>query len=149
MDYDTIFLLLNLSVVPGWLLLAVLPGSKATRLLVHTGLYPIGLGLFYIVTLSMSMFFGMGPDGADMTSADGVGRLFAHPLGVVIGWAHYLVFDLFVGAWEARDAKRRGLSHWALVPCLVLTFAFGPVGLLLYLVVRKLTGKGGFSLAEA
>ena len=47
-----------------------------------------------------------------------------------------LVFDLFVGAWEARDAKRQGIPHLALVPCLLATLMFGPAGLLAYLALR-------------
>jgi hypothetical protein len=54
----------------------------------------------------------------------------------VAGWIHYLIFDLFVGAWEARDARRRGVPHLLLVPCLLATLMIGPVGLLLYVLVR-------------
>ena len=35
-----------------------------------------------------------------------------------------------------RDAQRLGIPHLLVVPCLVLTFLFGPVGLLLYGIVR-------------
>jgi hypothetical protein len=52
------------------------------------------------------------------------------------GWIHYLLFDLFVGAWEVRDAVRRDVPHWLVVPCLILTLILGPIGLLLYVVVR-------------
>ena len=52
------------------------------------------------------------------------------------GWVHYLAFDLLVGAWEARTARREALPHPVLLPCLALTFLFGPLGLLLFLSVR-------------
>ena len=54
---------------------------------------------------------------------------------------HYLAFDLLVGSWEARDARSRGVPHWALLPCLALTFLFGPAGWLLYLGVRSAAGR--------
>ncbi|MCA8902235.1 MAG: DUF4281 domain-containing protein [Hyphomonas sp.] len=149
MTYETVYTLINLAVMPAWLLLAILPRSTITRTVVHSGLYPLGLGVFYIVTLSMNMFFGMGAEGGTFTSAAGVSQLFSHPLGILVGWSHYLVFDLFTGAWEARDAQRRGVPHWMLVPCLFFTLMFGPVGLLLYLAVRLASGKGGWSLMEA
>jgi len=63
--------------------------------------------------------------------------------------SNYLLFDLFVGAWIARDAKRRGFSHALLIPCLFFTFMAGPFGLLLYVLFRKVTGKGGWTLFEA
>lgn len=37
-----------------------------------------------------------------------------------------------------RDARRVGVHHLLLVPCLALTFLLGPVGLLLYLTLRTL-----------
>jgi len=69
-------------------------------------------------------------------------------LGIFVGWVHYLLFDLFVGAWEARDAQRRGVSHGLLIPCLILTYMAGPFGLLLYVVLRAATKKGGWQLLE-
>ena len=149
MTYEILYTLISLSVMPAWLLLAVLPQSNITKTLVHSGLYPLGLGIFYIVTLSMTLVFGMGAEGGNFTSAAGVSTLFSHPLGILVGWSHYLVFDLFVGSWQARDARRRGVPHLALVPCLFFTLMLGPVGLVLYLIIRKLTGKGGWSLVEA
>jgi hypothetical protein len=61
---------------------------------------------------------------------------FSAPQIVVAGWIHYLIFDLFIGAWESRDALRRGVPHWLVVPCLLATLMVGPVGLLLYVLLR-------------
>ncbi|MEZ5954040.1 MAG: ABA4-like family protein [Hyphomonas sp.] len=149
MTYESFYTLINLAVVPAWLMLLLLPRAAMTRAMVHSGLYPLGLGAFYIVVLSLGMFGGYHAEGSGFTTASAVSTAFSHPMGVLIGWSHYLVFDLFVGAWEARDARRRGLSHWLVAPSLVVTFLFGPVGLLLYLIVRAASGKGGWSLAEA
>jgi len=62
---------------------------------------------------------------------------FGNPYVLTAGWIHYLAFDLFIGCWELRDSQRHGIAHWLVVPCLVLTFALGPVGLGLYLVLRS------------
>ena len=75
-------------------------------------------------------------------------KTFSAETAVVAGWAHYLVFDMFVGSWEARDAQRIGLHHLFVLPCLVMTFLVGPIGLVLYLMVRGLSGKAGTSLFE-
>jgi hypothetical protein len=76
-----------------------------------------------------------GAEGG-FSSLEDVRRLFADPYLLLAGWVHYLAFDLFVGAWEVRDAQRLGIPHLLVVPCLVLTFLFGPAGLLLYGIVR-------------
>ena len=95
------------------------------------------------------LFFGKAPSGASFSSLAGVMAFFTSPVAATAGWIHYLVFDLFIGAWETRDAHARGLSHLAVIPCLILTLLFGPAGFLLYLGVRAATGKGGFLLERA
>ena len=62
----------------------------------------------------------------------GVALLFSNPWLLLAGWMHYLAFDLLVGSWEVRDARERGIPHLLVVPCLLLTFMFGPAGWLLY-----------------
>lgn len=74
-------------------------------------------------------------DGGFGALAD-VAGLFESPYLLLAGWVHFLAFDLFVGAWEVRDARRIGIAHLLVMPCLVLTFMLGPVGLLLYLGLR-------------
>lgn len=148
MSYDLLFSLINASVMPAWLLLIFAPQWQVTEKIVHSMLYPLLLGAVYALCMVFA-YMGHGAQGGSFTSIDGVRTLFSSDVGMVIGWAHYLVFDLFVGAWEARDARRRGFSHWLLIPCLLLTFMLGPIGLFLYLILRKLTGKGGWSLAES
>ena len=137
MSDEQLFLLANSSVLPAWGLLAVAPRWRWTRRLVHSALYPALLGVAY--TLG---FLAVGPgndsaaEGAGMGSLAGISAAFANPRMLLVGWVHYLAFDLFVGAWEARDAQQHGVPHWLLVPCLVLTLMAGPMGLLLYLAIR-------------
>ena len=62
--------------------------------------------------------------------------LFQSPTAVLGGWIHYLVFDLFIGAWIVRDANRQGINHWITTPFLFVTLMAGPAGLMLYLLLR-------------
>jgi hypothetical protein len=70
-----------------------------------------------------------------------VKALFTQDRAVLAGWVHYLAFDLFIGCWEVLDAQERGIAHLIVVPCLILTFMFGPAGLLLYVGLRAATGR--------
>jgi hypothetical protein len=148
MTPETIFAIANNGILVFWLLLIVAPGWRGTQILVHSLAVPVILGLTYIWLLSTAVFGGHAPPGASFFSLAGVQALFSSPLALTAGWIHYLVFDLFIGAWEARDARRRGFPHLVLIPCLVVTLMVGPVGLMLYLVLRAAFGKGGFFLAE-
>jgi len=137
MSDEQLFLLANYSVMPAWLLLAVAPRWAWTQRLVHSALYPALLGVAYTAghLLAGPSSRGAG-ENASVTSLAGISAAFANPRTLLVGWVHYLVFDLFVGAWEARDAQRHRVPHWLLVPCLLLTFLAGPMGLLLYLAIR-------------
>ena len=134
MNAETIFSAANLTAMLGWILLAVAPRWRWTRALVISGaILPLVLSAAYLVLIVL--FFGRSEGG--FGSLAGVMLLFTNKYAVLAGWIHYLAFDLFVGAWEVRDAQARGISHWLVVPCLFLTFLLGPIGFLLYHVIRR------------
>ena len=133
MDAQTLFLIGNYSVIPAWLLLMVAPKWIWTRKLIFHAWIPLLLGSVYIYCFIMAR---PAPEGGGFGSLDAVQILFAHPYTALAGWIHYLAFDLFVGAWEVRDAQRRGINHLWVVPCLLFTLMAGPAGLLLYLCIR-------------
>ena len=118
-------------------MLVFLPRWRWSARLVSSVLVPALLGGLYLLLIVRS--FGSG-DGGFGSLAE-VRALFENPWALLAGWIHYLAFDLFIGAWEVRDAQRIGLHHLLVVPCLVLTLMLGPVGLLLYLVLRATVKK--------
>lgn len=135
------FSFVNVIVLPAWLMLVFMPRSRWTRIVAAYAV-PAALGIVYLTLLLMNP----PPDGAGFASIGQVERLFSSQWLLLAGWVHYLAFDLFIGAWEVRDATRLNIRHWFVVPCLALTFLIGPVGLLAYFgvrlaVVRKLPGK--------
>jgi hypothetical protein len=146
--YENIYLAIHAIVAPAWLLLAVAPGWVWTHRLVHAALIPLIMAAIYLAFLTAAIGFGQSAPGAGMDSLESVMALFSHPVGLLTGWTHYLVFDLFVGAWIARDAQRTGLGRLVVLPALFLTLMFGPLGLAVYLLTRRLTGRGGWSLSE-
>jgi hypothetical protein len=94
---------------------------------------PLTLAAAYVVLFATT---GMG-DGGYGSLAE-VQRLMAQPALLTAGWLHYLAFDLFVGAWIAQRAGEIGVPHLLVVPLLVLTFMFGPAGLLAFAALRLL-----------
>ena len=133
MDLGIVFKICNYTALAGWLLLAVAPRWKGTQYIVHTAAVPLLLAVAYLYFI-VTGFGGEGEGG--FGSLEGVMALFTQPRAVLAGWIHYLVFDLFIGAWEVRDAQRLRISHWLLLPCLFFTLMLGPVGLLLYFTLR-------------
>lgn len=129
LDPDLAFRAGNLIALAGWVALAASPPSRRWTPAVWraTGtVMPLLLAVAYV-----AMLLGhWGPGG--FGSLAEVRQLFERPGLLAAGWLHYLAFDLFVGTWIARDAAQRGLPHAAVLPCLALTFLFGPAGLLAY-----------------
>jgi hypothetical protein len=137
MDAATLFLIANSSVIPFWMLLVFAPHHRVTNALVHSMAGPVLFAVAYAVLVITGPFLEPQPPGTgSFFSLDGVQTLLANPWSALTAWVHYLAFDLFVGAWEVRDAKRRGLAHRYVVVPLGFTLMFGPIGLLLYFGVR-------------
>jgi hypothetical protein len=132
MTPEPLFSLASALVLPAWLLLALAPRWRHAARLVAAVVVP---GILSGLYLGVIVARWGGAEGGFSSLAD-VATLFADPWLLLAGWVHYLVLDLFVGAWEVRDAQRLGVPHLLVVPCLALTFLFGPVGLLLYGAIR-------------
>lgn len=142
MSPDTIFQVCSAIAMTGWLVLII-----ASPFVVEIDRFIIGvvITLFCIVYawLIITAF-----DPADMKkfgTLDGVMELFQHKTLVTAGWVHYLAFDLLAGTWIKRNSSKYGISHWVIIPCLLFTFMLGPVGLLLYLIVRFAKTRNHFS----
>jgi Domain of unknown function (DUF4281) len=143
---DLLFRLASLLALAGWLALAASPLVPRLKPAVRkaTGLVlPALLGLAYLVLVALNWGSAEGGYG----SMAEIRALFDTQALLVAGWLHYLAFDLFVGTWIAREGERAGLSHFLLLPCLMLTFLFGPAGLLLFLALRAGFGRPSSSLA--
>lgn len=132
MKAEQIFLIVNLIAIFSWLLLAIFPTWKYTRHLVLSGAIPLLLSVAYLALIIL--FFGSAEGG--FGSLAGVMKLFTNEWAALAGWIHYLAFDMFVGSWEVQDSQRRGISHILVIPCLFLTFMFGPIGFLLYSAIK-------------
>ena len=143
MSAEGLFVLCSGLVMPGWLLLVFAPRWRWTDRLVSLNLLPLLLAAVYL-GLIVSRF---GTAEGGFGSLARVRQLFQDPYLLLAGWAHYLAFDLFVGGWEARDARRLGLPHLLVAPCLVLTLLFGPTGFLLYCALRGAL-RGRFTMTE-
>ena len=139
MSLDTVFLVCNNGVLPAWLLLVLAPRWVWTQRIVHALWIPLLLGVVYATGFVTAP---PGPEGASFFSLDGVMLFMSQPHGALVGWVHYLAFDLFVGAWEVRDAQHCGIHHGLVIPCLLLTLMTGPIGLGLYAILRLATGNG-------
>lgn len=137
---ETLFSLVNLVAVAGWIGLAIASPMRAgvvrNVILLASGRWvPILLCVAYAAFLAR--YWGSTPGGG-FQSLGAVQILFSSPGILLAGWTHYLAFDLFVGRWMVDDASSDGRSRIPLILALPATFLFGPVGVLLYLAGQLL-----------
>ena len=140
--WNALFVFTNLLAVAGWLLLAAAPRKPAVHsLIMYLGVavlcltYTVAFALFLSGAVDPVRSAGAGQPG--FGSIAGIRALFASDGGVVIGWTHYLAFDLFTGLWIAADADNKQFGRLTQLPFLFATFMAGPVGLLAWLIVRE------------
>jgi hypothetical protein len=137
MTAESIFSLANFVALAGWLVLIIAGRRRWAETLVTGAVLPL---LFTVLYSGLIVVHWKDGDGG-FGSPAGVQALFSNKWVLLAGWVHYLAFDLFIGSWQVRDSKEHDIPHWLVVPGLVLTFLFGPAGLLLYFVIRLLRAR--------
>lgn len=132
MNLDIWFSNMSNFAMAGWLLLALYPRRKAW-LFKLTGLaMPALMGVVYAVFFIPNL---VRTSGAGYSSLTQVQALMSNPALLLAGWIHYLAFDLAVGTYIAMRSDKIGLSRIIQIPLLFLTFMFGPIGLMAFVIL--------------
>ncbi len=134
MTLDTLYLVLNgLAMLTSFFLIVTPHRVAATRAVA------VCVAIFFAISYCVFfvMYTGTTPGGG-FSTLPAVMKLFTNPGLVMLGWVHYLTFDLLVQLWERAEADRIGLSRWVLAPCMFMTLMLGPIGWLLFMVARTI-----------
>lgn len=142
MNASAIFSFGNTFVLLGWILLIFLPNWKHTQTIILNGMIVLFALLYtYMIVIDIANF---NPDS--FSTLANVKELFTHDNAVAAGWLHYLAFDLFVGAYIVRTAKSLGISRWLYTLALPFTFMFGPIGYLIFFIIKTLKTKSLYGI---
>jgi len=135
----TLFSLSSFLVLPCWALMILLPRWRWTARVVRSPfLIAAPAGLY--VALALPRLAEIWPAVSSPT-LDGVAALLGSSAGATVAWVHFLAFDLFVGRWIYLDSQERRISAWLVSPVLFLTLMLGPMGFLLYLIIRTFAAR--------
>lgn len=116
-----------------WILMIFLPKWKVTKYLICFKVVPLILSFMYFFYIFQSIKINGMPDFGSLAS---VMKLFTKEDAVLAGWVHYLAFDLIIGMWMLNASKKLNINQLIMAPCLFLTFMFGPVGFLLFFIIK-------------
>ena len=145
-NYFTIEMLyywVNFGVLPFWIILIFFPQSQLCKYFV-TSIFPIFiLSGSYIFMLYKSylnsydfignfhLYFGI----------NNLSDLFSDNSYLMIFWIHFISINLFAGGWIVRDSQKFSINKILLILPLLVTYLIGPLGLLIYWLIRIFHAK--------
>ena len=140
---ETLYMWVNLGVLPFWFILIIFPQSHLSRIFV-TSIFPFFmLSGVYIFILYKSYLTGYDFDG-NFTLYLGLSelsRLFEDHLYIMIFWTHFIAINLFIGGWIVKDSQKFSINKVLMAVPLIVTYLIGPLGLILYWIIRIFYAK--------
>ena len=140
---ETLYMWINLGVLPFWFIWIVFPESHLSRIFV-TSIFPfLILGGVYIFILYKSYLIGYDFDGnfSLYLGLSELSRLFEDHLYIMIFWTHFIAINLFIGGWIVKDSQKFLINKILLAIPLIVTYLIGPIGLFLYWIIRIFYAK--------
>lgn len=136
MTASDVFQIVNTIVLPAWLILIFFPGKSWRNPVIYA--FSMAMALVYL----LYVIKGLGSmDMESFSKLEGMKAMFSSDEAVLTGWVHYLVFDLLIGNWILNQSRKNNINHFLIIPCLLLCFMFGPVGFLLYSIIKLVKTK--------
>ena len=140
---DMIYLWLNIGVIPFWFILMFFPSSKVCGVFVSSVFPIIILSIIYLYLIYY--YFIAGYDFVQNFSLylglDYLGELFSERAFLIIFWTHFLAINLFCGSWIVSDSRKFSMSKILVFIPLVITYFTGPLGILIYWLIRIFYAK--------
>ena len=140
---ETLYMWINIGVLPFWFILVFFPQSHLSRLFV-TSIFPFFLlSGVYIFIFYKSFLVGYDFSGNFLLylGLNDLSRLFEDHLYLMIFWTHFIAINLFVGGWIVKDSQKFTINRILLSVPLIVTYLIGPIGLFLYWIIRIFYAK--------
>ena len=143
LTFENIYLWTNFGILPLWLMLIIIPNSKFTQFFVNSIIVPLILSATYTYIIYQTIlmdelifyFFKL------YLSLDNLYTLFATESFLLVFWLHFLALNLFLGSWISRDGIKYNISRNLVFVPLILVYFTGPLGLVLYWIIRFFYAK--------
>jgi hypothetical protein len=142
LTFENIYLFANWGVIPFWLLLVFIPNHPVTKFFCYSIIPFLLLGIAYIFISYQIFLEGNILEGFKLyLSLDGLSEVYNDDSLRLIFWLHFLAISLFAGTWIARDCIKHMIPKILSVPCIVITYFAGPVGIIIYWFIRIFYAK--------
>ena len=139
----TIYMWLNIGVLPFWFMLIFFTNSKICRVFV-TSVFPI----FIFASINLYLLYEIYKTGFNFLNIfnlylgfDELADLFTERNYIILFWIHFLSINLFCGCWIVRDHIKISMPKLLIFFPLILTYFIGPLGLFIYWIIRIFFSK--------
>ena len=143
LTFENIYLSTTFGILPFWIMIIIIPSSKFTSFFVNSIILPLILSTAYIYVIYQAFLLDEPFMGAFelYLSLDGLYTVFSSETFLLVFWLHFLALNIFLGSWISRDAIKLNISRGLVSVPLLLVYFSGPVGLLLYWMIRIFYAK--------
>ena len=133
----------NFGILPFWLILIFFPNSNLSKYFV-TSIFPIlllsGTYIFILYKSYLSSYNFI--DNFNLyLGFEELSDLFSNKSFLITFWIHFIAMNLFVGGWIVKDSQRLIINKILIILPLIFTYLIGPIGLLLYWLIRIFYAK--------
>ena len=140
---ETLFMWINLGVLPFWFILIIFPQSHLSRIFA-TSIFPVfllsGVYIFILYKSYLTSYDFIGNFNLYL-GLNELSRLFEDHLYIMIFWTHFVAINLFIGGWIVKDSQKFSINKVLLALPLILTYLTGPTGLFIYWIIRIFYAK--------
>ncbi len=143
LTFENIYLWTNFGILPFWLMLIILPNSKFTQFFVNSIILPLILTTIYVYIIYQTILLDepISEIIKIYLSLDNLYTVFATESFLLVFWLHFLTLNLFLGSWISRDGVKYNMSRGLVSVPLILVYFTGPLGLVLYWIIRVFYAK--------
>ena len=143
LSFENIYLWTNFSILPFWFMLIIIPNSKFTQFFVNSVIIPLILSTVYIYIVYQTILLDEPIFNILKLylSLDNLYTVFATESFLLIFWVHFLALNLFLGSWISRDGVKYNMPRGLVSIPLILVYFTGPLGLVLYWIIRIFYAK--------
>ena len=143
LTFENIYLWLNFGVLPFWIMLIIVPNSRITQVFVNSIVLPLifSAGYVYLVYQMILLDEPILDTFKLYLGIDDLYTLFATESFLLIFWIHFIALNLFLGSWISRDGVKYNMSRGLVSVPLILVYFTGPLGLVLYWIIRVFYAK--------
>ena len=143
LTFENIYLWTNFGILPFWIMLIIIPNSKVTQILINSVILPLILSITYVYVIYQTIL--LDEPIFDIfklyLSLDNLYTVFATESFLLVFWLHFLTLNLFLGSWVSSDGVKHNMSRGLVSFPLILIYFTGPLGLVLYWIIRIFYAK--------